>query len=78
MIHIALLWSANNQRIATIDIPLLWSGKLETPVYYTHDAPLGLNTWFIRINIDARWCTYNIKRSRRRITRRQGGDLFMT
>ena len=26
MIHIALLWSANNQRIAAIDIPLLWSG----------------------------------------------------
>ena len=28
MIHIALLWSANNQRIATIDIPLLWSGGI--------------------------------------------------
>ena len=28
IMHIALLWSANNQRIATIDIPLLWSGAL--------------------------------------------------
>ena len=54
MIHIALLWSANNQRIAAIDIPLLWSGDTAInmpplwgfrifgyPVVYTHSASLG-------------------------------------
>ena len=65
MIHIALLWSANNQRIAmSIDIPLLWSWSGGTainmpprwgfrifgyPVVYTHSASLGFFLFESRI-----------------------------